>query len=157
MRCFLYSILLSSIYLFAQNSNPWNAKELNKAKRMMEYQKKLSDKSKVIVTGNIVDDVGNPLDDVQVEYVYSKPVGFKNVYFRKKIKSSRTFSMEQEGYTNLILYFQKEDYVSEKRFYTTQRMNTSNKNDLVLRINEKIVMQKIGISAKIKKGVSFDL
>ena len=107
-----------------------------------------------IIEGNIVDDAGNPLNDVQLQITKSINLGFLG---SKEFKSTKVltsdFSLELSGCTQIYLTFLKDGYfiVSDKSYDINNPENGQKKtgNTLIAK-KQKIVLQKIGKIARYK-------
>lgn len=120
-------------------------------KRVLEAQKTTASSSKMNISGMIVDDNGNPLNDVELELVFSRPKGWESEVLKKKSLCSGTFDITQSGYTGLTIYFHKNGYFRETIFYNTIKPSEYQGNDGFVKADEKIVLREIGKPAKLKK------
>jgi hypothetical protein len=127
------------------------ARQEVKYKRMLESQKATNRSSKIDISGVIVDGRGNPLNDVELEFVFSRSKGWKSEVLKKKILSNNAFSIIQSGYTSLTIYFYKKGYFRERTFYNTIKPSKYWKNGVFSKTDEKIILREIGKLAKLKK------
>ena len=151
---FVLGILLLETTLFALSDEEVKkgmmAKQEARYKRVLEEQKILCDSSSIDVSGIIVDDSGNPLNDVELELNFSRPKGWEGERFTRKILSNSQFFIKQAKYTGLTVYFRKKGYFEGKKYYSTQYPSKYLKNGVFSKIDEKVVLREIGKLAKLK-------
>ena len=110
--------------------------------------------NRFIIEGNIVDDAGNPLNDVQLQITQSIKLGLLG---SKESKSTKVlisdFSLELSGCTQVYLTFSKDGYfvVSNKSYDINNPEKGQEKtgNTLIAK-KQKIILQKIGKIARYK-------
>lgn len=117
---------------------------------LLHDQARTSSSSKIDVSGIIVDDKGAPLNDVELEFNFSRAKGWESESLNKKVVSKSRFSFTQSGYTGVTVYFRKKGYFTETRFYGTYQASKYLKNKIYTQTDEKIVLREKGKFAKIK-------
>lgn len=120
-------------------------------KRVLEGQNATNISSKMNISGIIIDDNGNPLNDVELKLVFSRPKGWESDVLKKKITSNSQFSIKQSGYTGLTLYFYKKGYFRETFFYNLMQPSKYQGKDGFIKTDEKVILREIGKQAKLKK------
>lgn len=118
-------------------------------KRVLESPNATNISSKMNISGIIIDDNGNPLNDVELEFNFSRAKGWESESLNKKVVSKSRFSFTQSGYTGVTVYFRKKGYFSETRFYGTYQASKYLKNKTYTQTDEKIVLREKGKFAKI--------
>ncbi len=150
----LFTVFVAETILFAQSDEEVKKRMMERQKvkyeKLLKAQKTLSKLSKIDVSGVILNDDGKPLDDVKLELNFSRSIGWKSKDYNRKIISNSKFTISQSGYTGLNLYFRKKGYFSEYRYYGTLKPSKYLKNHIFTKHDEKIVLRKIGKSAKLK-------
>lgn len=154
-KIFVLIAIASCSFWVGANDRNISEKSKEKQERKGNLVKKLlmleSRYSKFDISGVIIDDSGNPINAVELEFNFSRAKGWKNERLNKKVVSESEFSIMQSGYTGVTVYFRKKGYFPETRFYGTQLPSKYLKNNTYSKTDEKIVLREIGKRAKFKK------
>jgi len=152
---FVFGILLLETTLFALSDEEVKksmmTRQETRYKGLLGEQSLLSNSSSIYVSGIIVDDSGNPLNDVELELNFSRPKGWESEDLTRKFISNSKFFITQAKYTGLTVYFRKKGYFEERMFYSTRISSKYLKNGIFSKTDEKIILREIGKLAKLKK------
>jgi len=106
--------------------------------------------SKFSISGNIVDDAGQPVDQVKV-YIrqgYLREGGVSSQYISSTQVVNHEFKIDLSGGSSLNMDFSKSGYYNKNARFNLPRAGLTYSSDSVIAPNQKIVLERTGTLAK---------
>jgi hypothetical protein len=146
--------LIMVLSAFAQSQTLQQKKDMAKLKKVLGDIERRNKSGSFLISGKVVDEKGNPLDNVRVRITKSISRGFLESKERSHNKTvDGIFLLNEQGCNNIYLDFYKKGYFVTHKYYGIRmkpQKDISVSGNLVTAKNQIFVLREIGKLAKLR-------